>query len=194
MTHLPKLAIVGRPNVGKSALFNRISKKKIAIVDEAEGITRDRLYSKADFFGSPFEVIDTGGMDYHSHAIFNEHILRQAEIAVEEADTIVMVVDAHVGITKLDKEIAQILLKTKKPICLAVNKIDNLDQEQLMHDFYSLGIKKMIPVSAAQGWHIAELLEAAFEDFKKEKWQTEEGSEVNVAVVGQAQCGQIFVN
>lgn len=190
MTHLPKLAIVGRPNVGKSALFNRISKKKIAIVDEAEGITRDRLYSKADFFGSPFEVIDTGGMDYHSHAIFNEHILRQAEIAVEEADTIVMVVDAHVGITKLDKEIAQILLKTKKPICLAVNKIDNLDQEQLMHEFYSLGIKKMIPVSAAQGWHIAELLEAAFEDFKKEKWQTEEGSEVNVAVVGRPNVGK----
>lgn len=190
MTHLPKLAIVGRPNVGKSALFNRISKKKIAIVDEAEGITRDRLYSKADFFGTPFEVIDTGGMDYQSHAIFNEHILRQAEIAIEEADTIVMVVDAHTGITKLDKEIAQILLKTKKPICLAVNKIDNLDQEVLMHEFHSLGIKKMVPVSAAQGWHIAELLETAFESFNKEVWEAAEDPAINVAIVGRPNVGK----
>lgn len=190
MKHLPKLAIVGRPNVGKSALFNRICKKKIAIVDEAEGITRDRLYSGADFFGSPFEVIDTGGMDYHSQAVFNEHILRQAEVAIEEADTIVMVVDAHIGITKLDKEIAQILLKTKKPICLAVNKIDNLDQEALMHEFYSLGIKKMVSVSAAQGWHIAELLETAFEDFSKETWQVVEDPAINVAIVGRPNVGK----
>lgn len=190
MTHLPKLAIVGRPNVGKSALFNRISKKKIAIVDEAEGITRDRLYSPADFFGAPFEVIDTGGMDYQSHAIFNEHILRQAEIAIEEADSIVMVVDAHVGITKLDQEIARILLKTKKPVCLAVNKIDNLDQELLIHEFYSLGIKKMIAVSAAQGWHIAELLEAAFENFSKKEWQAAEDQAINVAIVGRPNVGK----
>lgn len=190
MTHLPKLAIVGRPNVGKSALFNRIAKKKIAIVDEAEGITRDRLYSQADFFGTPFEVIDTGGMDYHSQAQFNEHILRQAEIAIEEADTIVMVVDAHVGITKLDQEIANILLKTKKPVCLAVNKIDNLDQQQLMHEFYSLGIKKIIPVSAAQGLQIAELLEAAFENFNRDKWKVEEDPAINVAIVGRPNVGK----
>lgn len=190
MSHLPKLAIVGRPNVGKSALFNRISKKKIAIVDEAEGITRDRLYSKADFFGTPFEVIDTGGMDYHSQAIFNEHILRQAEIAIEEADTIVMVVDAHVGITKLDKEIAQILLKTKKPICLAVNKIDNMDQETLLHEFHSLGIRKMIAVSAAQGWHIAELLETAFENFNKKDLQAAEDPAINIAIVGRPNVGK----
>ncbi len=190
MTHLPKLAIVGRPNVGKSALFNRICKKKIAIVDEAEGITRDRIYSKADFFGIPFEVIDTGGMDYHSHAIFNEHILRQAEIAIEEADTIVLVVDAHLGITKLDKEIADILLKTKKPVCLAVNKIDNMDQEQLIHEFYSLGIKKMIPVSATQGFHIAELLEMAFETLDQEKRESTEDSAINVAIVGRPNVGK----
>jgi GTP-binding protein len=190
MTNLPKLAIVGRPNVGKSALFNRICKKKIAIVDEAEGITRDRLYTKADFFGHPFELIDTGGMDYHSQAVFNEHILRQAEIAIEEADTIVMVVDAHMGITKLDKEIAQILLKTKKPVCLAVNKVDNLDMERLMHEFHSLGIKKMIPVSAAQGWHIAELLETAFESFKKEDWADKEDNATNITIVGRPNVGK----
>lgn len=190
MTHLLKLAIVGRPNVGKSAIFNRICKKKIAIVDEAEGITRDRLYSKADFFGAPFEVIDTGGMDYQSQAVFNEHILRQAEIAIEEADTIVMVVDAHVGITKLDQEIARILLKTKKPVCLAINKIDNLDQEQLMHEFYSLGIKKMVAVSAAQGWHIAELLEKALEDFNKKALQVVEDPAINIAIVGRPNVGK----
>lgn len=190
MTHLPKLAIVGRPNVGKSALFNRICKKKIAIVDEAEGITRDRLYSKADIFGTPFEVIDTGGMDYQSHAVFNEHILRQAEIAIEEADTIVMVVDAHVGITKLDKDIARVLLKTKKPVCLAVNKIDNSKQETLLHEFHSLGIKKMVPVSAAQGWHIAEVLEAAFETLDKKTLQVVDDPTINVAIVGRPNVGK----
>lgn len=190
MTQLLKLAIVGRPNVGKSALFNRICKKKIAIVDEAEGITRDRLYARADNFGIPFEVIDTGGMDYQSQAVFNEHILRQAEIAIEEADTIVMVVDAHVGMTKLDKDIARILLKTKKPVCLAVNKIDNLDQENLLHEFHSLGIRKMIPVSAAQGWHIAEVLEAAFESFSKDALQVEEDSSIKVAIVGRPNVGK----
>lgn len=190
MTQLPKLAIVGRPNVGKSALFNRICKKKIAIVDEAEGITRDRLYSKAEIFGIPFEVIDTGGMDYQSNAVFNEHILRQAEIAIEEADTIVMVVDAHVGITKLDKDIARILLKTQKPVCLAVNKVDNVDHEVLLHEFHSLGMKKMIPVSAAQGWHIAELLEAAFETLSQEKLNVVDDPAINVAIVGRPNVGK----
>ena len=126
MSHLPKLAIVGRPNVGKSALFNRICKQKIAIVDEAEGITRDRLYAIGDLFGLNFEVIDTGGIDPRSKAPFNEEIKRQAEIAIEEADTIVQVVDGVVGVTDLDQEVAEILLQTRKPVCLAVNKIDNL--------------------------------------------------------------------
>src|SRR5262245_39091733 len=106
MIKLPKLAIVGRPNVGKSALFNRICKKKIAIVDEAEGVTRDRLYVETDFFGLKFQLIDTGGINARSKALFNEEIKRQAEIAIEEADTIVMVVDAHAGITDLDQEVA----------------------------------------------------------------------------------------
>ncbi len=163
MTNLPKLAIVGRPNVGKSALFNRICKQKIAIVDEAEGITRDRLYAKGDLFGFHFQVIDTGGINPRSKVAFNEEIKRQAEIAIEEADTIIQVVDGQIGVTDLDKEVSKILLQTKKPICLAVNKIDNLSQTPLTHQFYSLGISNLIPVSAAQGWQIAELLENAFE-------------------------------
>ena len=167
MSKLLKLAIVGRPNVGKSALFNRICKKNISIVDEAEGITRDRLYADADFFGMPFRLIDTGGINSKSKADFNQEIKQQAEIAILEADTIIMVVDSRIGMTALDKEVAEILLRTKKPVCLAVNKIDNLDNMQLIHEFYPLGIQKMIGISALQGINVAELLEAAFASFPK---------------------------
>src|SRR5271170_6286251 len=120
-----KLAIVGRPNVGKSALFNRLCKKRIAIVDEAEGITRDRLYADTEFFGRPLQVIDTGGIDQKSQVPFQEEIRRQAEIAIEEADAIVMVVDATTGPTALDEEVAKILRRTGKPVTLAVNKVDD---------------------------------------------------------------------
>ena len=112
------------------------------------------------------------------------------EIAIEEADTIVMVVDAHMGITKLDKEIANILLKTKKPVCLAVNKVDNHDMERLLHEFHALGIKKMIPVSAAQGTNIAEMLEAAFDSFESQNWQAKEDPALNIAVVGRPNVGK----
>ncbi len=190
MTHLPKLAIVGRPNVGKSALFNRICKQKIAIVDEAEGITRDRLYAEGELFGFHFEVIDTGGINARSKEMFNEEIKRQAEIAIEEADTIIQVVDAHVGLTELDKEVARVLLKTKKPVCLAVNKIDNMSQVSLMHQFHSLGIRHMVPVSAAQGWQIAELLETAFAKVSRENEVQERLHSIKVAVVGRANVGK----
>jgi len=191
MHQLPKLAIVGRPNVGKSALFNRICKQKIAIVDEAEGVTRDRLYAEGELFGQPFQVIDTGGIDSRSKAAFNEQIRRQAEIAIEEADTIIQVVDGHIGVTDLDKEVAKILLQTKKPVCLAVNKIDNLSQMELMHQFYSLGITNLVPVSASQGWQIAELLEAAFEKVTFEKEELEEDPKaIKVAVVGRPNVGK----
>jgi GTP-binding protein len=190
MTHLPKLAIVGRPNVGKSALFNRICKQKIAIVDEAEGITRDRLYAEGELFGFHFQVIDTGGINARSKEIFNEEIKQQAEIAIEEADTIIQVVDAHVGLTELDKEVARVLLRTKKPVCLAVNKIDNLSQVSLMHQFHSLGIRHVVPVSAAQGWQIAELLETAFEKIPRQAEPLETISSIKVAVVGRANVGK----
>ncbi len=157
-----KLALVGRPNVGKSALFNRISKKRIAIVDEAEGITRDRLYTDAEVFGQVFEVIDTGGINPQSDAPFQEEIRRQAEIAIVEADVIVMVVDAVVGLTLLDEFVGKLLLRTKKPVILAVNKVDDLDKLSLLYPFYSLGISRMVAVSATQGFQIAELLEEAF--------------------------------
>ncbi len=184
-----KLALVGRPNVGKSALFNRIAKRRIAIVDEAEGITRDRLYTTATFLGREFELIDTGGIDAKSKADFNEEIRRQALIAIEEADTLVMVVDGTIGLTIWDEEVAKILLRTQKPLCLAVNKIDYMQTEKLIHDFHSLGIKKIIAVSATQGNNIMELLEAAFEGFDFET-STKQSPEARIAIVGRPNVGK----
>lgn len=190
MTQLTKLAIVGRPNVGKSALFNRIAQKKIAIVDEAEGVTRDRLYADSDLFGFKFQVIDTGGIDPRSEAEFNSHIKRQAEIAIEEADTLVMVVDSQVGPTALDKEIAQILLRTDKPLTLAVNKIDSPDKKEDIYPFYSLGIKEIVAVSAAQNWQMAELLESAFRNHPKVNGEIEPDPTIKISVVGRPNVGK----
>lgn len=191
MHKIPKLAIVGRPNVGKSALFNRICKKKIAIVDEAEGITRDRLYAETDIFGFPFQVIDTGGINPRSTAQFNEEIKRQAEIAIEEADTIIMVVDAQVGMTDLDFDLARILQRTKKPLCLAVNKVDNQSQENQIYQFQTLGISRKVAVSATQSWHIAELLEMAFMDFSREELTPlPENQAIKIAIVGRPNVGK----
>jgi GTPase len=185
-----KLALIGRPNVGKSALFNRICKKKIAIVDEAEGITRDRLYAEAEFFGQPFQIIDTGGIDLQSQLPFQEEVRRQTEIAIVEADTLVMVVDARIGITALDEQVAKMLLRVKKPVCVAVNKVDDFDQQDLLHQFYALGIHRMVAVSAAQGFQIAELLETAFEGLAFPSEQEEKESSIKVAIVGRPNVGK----
>ncbi len=190
MSNLPKLAIVGRPNVGKSALFNRICQKKIAIVDEAEGITRDRLYADTECFGRMFQIIDTGGINPRSKELFNTQIKRQAEIAIEEADSIIMVVDSHIGITELDQELARLLLRTKKPLTLAVNKIDCIDQYSLLYNFQSLGIKRLIAVSAAQSWHIAELIEAALEDLTPVVEENPSSSSISLCIVGRPNVGK----
>lgn len=190
MSNLPKLAIVGRPNVGKSALFNRICNKRIAIVDDAEGITRDRLYAQSEFFGSFFEVIDTGGINARSQALFNEEIKRQAEIAIEEADFIIMVVDATVGLTDLDSDIALILQRTKKPLVLAVNKVDDISQQYLIHEFHALGIPRVVPVSAVQAWNIAELLESAFQGHSLTKEPVVDDGRVSICIVGRPNVGK----
>ncbi len=135
-------------------------------------------------------MIDTGGINARSKALFNDQIKQQAEIAIEEADTIVMVVDGHAGITDLDQEVAQILHRTKKPVTLAVNKIDNLEQQHLIYQFQSLGIKKIVAVSAAQSWHIAELLEAAFQDLSQEKESDPHGEAISICIVGRPNVGK----
>ncbi len=185
-----KLALVGRPNVGKSALFNCICKKRIAIVDEAEGITRDRLYAPADFFGQSFEIIDTGGIDPHSKAAFQEEIRRQAEIAIEEADVLIMVVDLLAGLTALDEYVARLLLKTGRKVILAVNKIDDHSKVDLVYPFYALGISTVVPVSAIHHFQIAELLEAAFKDVVFPQEIEEKHDSIRVAIVGRPNVGK----
>ncbi len=183
-----RIAIVGRPNVGKSALFNRIAKKRIAIVDEMEGVTRDRLYADGEFFGRPFEVIDTGGIDKKNDILFAQEVRMQAEIAIEEADSLIMVVDARIGITKLDEHVAQLLLRSGKPLVLAVNKIDNED-ESALSTFYGLGIEEVIPVSAIQGRNIVEILELALAPCPIVE-EVEEAKGIKIAIVGRPNVGK----
>jgi len=190
MTKKIKLALVGRPNVGKSALFNRICGRRIAIVDEAVGVTRDRLYTDADFFGHPFEVIDTGGLDALSSIPFYQEVKIQTEIAIEEADVIVMVVDGQAGVTLLDEVVAKTLLRTKKKIVLAVNKVDDFLQMDFVYPFYALGISSVVPVSAVQGFQIAELLEAGFEGMQWPDEKEEEDPSIKVAIIGRPNVGK----
>lgn len=188
-----KLALVGRPNVGKSALFNRICRKRISIVDEAEGITRDRIYGDAENFGFHFQVIDTGGIDPKTQDRFKADIRRQAEIAIKEADSLVLVVDGRMGPTALDYWVAAELLKLEKPLTLAVNKIDDLCHLPLLAPFYKLNIPKVIGVSAAHGFQIADLLELAFEGFLPN--MKEESTGVKISIVGRTNVGKsTFVN
>lgn len=191
---LPKIAIVGRPNVGKSALFNRIAQKRLSIVDDEEGITRDRLYTTTELFGRPFQLIDTGGIDQSGKVLFNEEIKAQALLAIEEADAILFVVDGQVGPTHLDLEVGKILRKSGKPVLVAVNKIDNLAEEIKIHDFRSLGIPEIFPISAMQGFQIAELLEAALakipEALDPIPEETPSNRPIKVAIVGRPNVGK----
>lgn len=185
-----KLALVGRPNVGKSSLFNRICGKRIAIVDEAEGTTRDRIYGETDFFGRPIEIIDTGGIDTRSGVAFGEEIRRQAEIAIEEADAIVLVVDGKVGLTPLDVQMARLLQRNKKPLCVAVNKVDDLGKVEYIHPFYALGIEKMVLVSATQAFQIAELLETALLGIPSQGEEREAKETIRIAIIGRPNVGK----
>lgn len=158
----PKVALVGRPNVGKSALFNRILKKRVSIVDEMEGVTRDRLYAEADFEGKPFILVDTAGIQLHDEDPLNLEILEQSRRAIAEASACIFVVDARVGLTELDREVAKLLLKSGKPVSLAVNKVDDEHLEHLVFPFYKLGFKEVFGVSASHGRLLYELLESVF--------------------------------
>lgn len=189
MPHIPKIAIIGRPNVGKSALFNCMVKQRISIVDEEEGVTRDRLYGTSDLFGRPFEVIDTGGM-LSEDPLFGEKITRQAEIAIEEADGIIHVVDGMAGPQALDLEVAKILRRTKKPIVLAVNKMDNTSCLDRVYCFSCLGIQPMVPTSATHRYQIAELLIALLDRIPETQPVVEEHPSPRVAIIGRPNVGK----
>lgn len=163
------LSLVGRPNVGKSTLFNRLTQTKEAIVDSVSGVTRDRNYGKADWCGYEFSVIDTGGYVVGSDDIFESEIRKQAALAIDESDVIVLLVDGREGLTPLDEEVAMMLRKSKKPFYLAVNKIDSPSNFLDYTEFYALGFENIYPISAVSGSGTGELLDEVVKHFSKEE-------------------------
>ena len=146
----PVVAIVGRPNVGKSTIFNRIVGERVSIVEDIPGVTRDRIYSSGEWLTYDFNVIDTGGIDIGDEP-FLEQIRQQAEIAIDEADVIIFMTNGREGVTAADEEVAKILYKSKKPVVLAVNKVDNPEMREQIWDFYSLGFGDPYPISGSHG-------------------------------------------
>jgi len=152
------VAIVGSPSVGKSTIFNRIIGEKKSIIEEVRGVTRDRIYANANWLTRPFRLIDTGGIEVENRP-FQQLIRMQAEIAIEEADVILFITDGQIGLTDDDKLVASILHKSKKPVVLAVNKIDNNESKNNIYEFYNLGFGDPIPVSGAHGIGIGDILD-----------------------------------
>ncbi len=183
------VAIVGRPNVGKSTLFNRLTQQRQAIVHESSGVTRDRHYGKCDWNGMEFSVIDTGGYVKGSEDIFEEEIRKQVHLALDEADAIIFVVDTMTGITDLDQSVAKMLRKVDKPVLLAVNKADNTNLRYTVHEFYSLGLPDLYPVSSINGSGTGELLDALVKVFPEKKIEADTDLP-RFAIVGRPNVGK----
>ncbi|MBR4178433.1 MAG: ribosome biogenesis GTPase Der [Bacilli bacterium] len=181
------ICLVGRPNTGKSTLFNRIVGKKVAIIEDAPGITRDRIYSSASYNEIPFYLIDTGGIDL-SDGDFNQEIRMQVEIGIEEADIIVFVVDAKDGITNSDELIRDMLKKTNKKVIVAINKVDNKIGQDNMYEFYSLGFDEYVSVSAEHGTGVNDLLKLMTEGL--EKGYEDEDDNIKISVIGRPNVGK----
>ncbi|WP_019188870.1 ribosome biogenesis GTPase Der [Prevotella conceptionensis] len=184
------VAIVGRPNVGKSTLFNRLTKTRSAIVSDTAGTTRDRQYGKCDWAGREFSVVDTGGWVVNSDDIFEDAIRRQVLVATEEADLVLFLVDVNTGVTDLDEDVAQILRRTKVPVVLVVNKADNNEQIYEAPVFYSLGLGDPFPISASTGSGTGDLLDAVVEQLKPGDNDNVEDGIPRFAVVGRPNAGK----
>ena len=184
------VAIVGRPNVGKSTLFNRLTKTRSAIVSDTAGTTRDRQYGKCDWSGREFSVVDTGGWVVNSDDIFEDAIRRQVLVATEEADLVLFFVDVNTGVTDLDEDVAQILRRTKVPVVLVVNKADNNEQIYEAPAFYSLGLGDPFPISAATGSGTGDLLDAVIAQLKPGENENVEDGIPRFAVVGRPNAGK----
>ncbi len=184
------VAIVGRPNVGKSTLFNRLTKSRQAIVNEQAGTTRDRQYGKSEWLGKEFSVVDTGGWVVNSDDVFEEEIRKQVMLAIDEADVILFVVDVMNGVTDLDMEVAEILRRSKTPVLLVANKTDNNDLQYNATEFYSLGLGDPYCVSALSGSGTGDLLDLVLSKFKKETPEILDDDIPRFAVVGRPNAGK----
>lgn len=184
----PLVAIVGRPNVGKSTFFNKVVGKKLSIVEDFPGVTRDRLYADAEWCGNYFTLVDTGGLELKSTDQMWKHIQKQAEIAIETADVIILFTDAKTGLNASDEDVAQKLRKSGKPVVLAVNKLDNYDPAKLF-EFYNLGLGEPFGISAEHGTGIGELLDEVISLLNK-SGDKEEDDSIKIAIVGKPNAGK----
>ena len=185
---LPIVAIVGRPNVGKSTLFNKIAGSRIAIIEDVPGVTRDRLYEEVSYLNKPFYLVDTGGIDLGDEK-FNDEIKMQAEIAINEADVVIFVVDAKDGITSNDLVVRDILRKSNKKIIVAINKMDNKDSYDNIYDFYELGFDNYIPISAIHNTGYIELMDEVTSGFRT-KDESDEDERLKIAIIGRPNVGK----
>ena len=187
----PIVAVVGRPNVGKSTLFNRLAGERISIVQDTPGVTRDRIYADVDWLDRKFTLIDTGGMEMNAEDVILKQILQQAQIAIETADVIIFVTDVKQGVTDDDKQVANMLRRTKKPVILAVNKVDNVQRDTLeIFEFYELGIGEPMAVSAGQALGLGDLLDVVVEHFPPKVESDEDEDIIKVAIIGKPNVGK----
>ncbi len=188
---LPVVAVVGRPNVGKSTLFNKMIGKRLSIVEDTPGVTRDRIYSKCEWQGRQFMVVDTGGIEPNTADMILSQMRRQAELAIENADVIILVTDVRCGVTSDDSEVAAMLLKCGKPIVLAVNKCDSIGEPPLeFYEFYNLGLGEPYPISAVHGHGTGDMLDAVMAALPSEDETAEDEEAVKVAIIGKPNAGK----
>lgn len=184
----PVVAIVGRPNVGKSTIFNRIAGERISIVEDTPGVTRDRIYAHSEWLGQRFSLIDTGGIDIGDEP-FVTQIQEQAEIAIDEADVIILIVSIKEGITDADEKVARILYQTDKPVIVAVNKVDNPEMRAEIYDFYSLGLGDPLPISGSHGIGLGDLLEKVCHYFPQKTVESDSDT-INFSFIGRPNVGK----
>ncbi|WP_130806800.1 ribosome biogenesis GTPase Der [Senegalia massiliensis] len=186
----PILAIVGRPNVGKSTLFNRIAGKRISIVEDEPGVTRDRIYAEGEWLNNYFNMIDTGGIEPNSEDIILSQMRTQAEIAIETADVILFMVDGKEGLTSTDREVANMLRKSNRKVILVANKVDSHTPPNTIYEFYELGLSEPIMISASHGYGIGDLLDEVISNFPDDKDTGYEEDITKVAVIGKPNAGK----
>ncbi|MCA0147801.1 MULTISPECIES: ribosome biogenesis GTPase Der [Bacillaceae] len=185
----PVVAIVGRPNVGKSTIFNRIVGERISIVEDVPGVTRDRIYSSAEWLTHEFNIIDTGGIELGNEP-FLDQIRQQAEIAIDEADVIVFLTNGREGVTAADEIVAKILYRSKKPVVLGINKIDNPEMREMVYDFYSLGFGEPYPISGSHGLGLGDLLDEVVKNFKQEEEEDYAEDVIKFSLIGRPNVGK----